>query len=142
MAQLSLMGQIIDKILAGRSILIIDDEPKIQEVILKYFERAKIPTKRLVFASNGQEALLKVRNQEFGLVIVDIVMPRLNGLQLVKIFKNEMRLRSLPLLMISGNLHSELVNAAVILGVKNILAKPFNYENFMERVCETLKIAA
>ena len=137
-----LMGQLIEHMLIGKSILVVDDEPKIQHIIGTYLERAKIPEKRIVFASNGQEALQKMRNQDFGLVIMDIVMPKANGLQVVKALKNESRTRSIPLLMISGNLHSELVKIAVVLGVKNILSKPFTYDNFMQRICDTLKISA
>ncbi|GAB4010681.1 MAG: hypothetical protein Fur0010_03850 [Bdellovibrio sp.] len=134
------MGQIIEHMLLGKSILVVDDEPKIQHIISKYFERAKISDKRIIFASNGQEALQKIRNQDFGLVIMDIVMPKANGLQVIKELKKESRTRNIPLLLISGNLHAELVKIAVILGVKNILAKPFTYDHFMQRVCDTLKI--
>jgi len=136
-----LMGQIIDHMLLGKSILVVDDEPKIQHIIGKYLERAKVPENRIVFASNGQEALQKMRNQEFGLVIMDIVMPKANGLQVVKALKAETRTRSIPLILISGNLHAELVKVAVIMGVKNILSKPFTYDSFMQRVCDTLKIS-
>ena len=135
-----LIGQIIEHMLLGKSILVVDDEPKIQHIIGKYLERAKIPDKRIVFASNGQEALQKMRNQDFGLVIMDIVMPKANGLQVIKSLKKEARTRNIPLLLISGNLHAELVKIAVVLGVKNILSKPFTYDNFMQRVCDTLKI--
>lgn len=125
----------------GISVLVVDDEPKIQHLIGKYLERAKYNDKRLVFAGDGKEAMMKLTNQEFGLIIIDIVMPNKNGLQVIKELKEKAKTKNIPVLLISGNLHTEIVKQAIIMGVKNILAKPFNYDLFMDRVKETLEAA-
>lgn len=136
------VGELIDRMLTGKSILVVDDEPKIQNLISKYLERSKIDERQIVFANDGKEAIMKVKNQEFGLIIIDIVMPKFNGLQVIKELKAQARTKKIPILLISGNLHTEIVKQSIIMGVKNILAKPFNYDVFMERVEKTLKITA
>ena len=127
-------NELISAILQNKPILIVDDEPKIIHVIQKYFQKAGIDLGQVVTAKDGQEALLKIQNQEFGLIIADIVMPKKSGLEVLKELKSQVRTKKIPFLLISGNLHAGIVKQAIVLGAKNIVSKPFHYEGFMERV--------
>tara|TARA_R110002072_G_scaffold534_4_gene3744 strand:- start:29023 stop:29442 length:420 start_codon:yes stop_codon:yes gene_type:complete len=131
-------NELITAILNKKPILIIDDEPKIISLIQKYFEKSGISTAQIVTAHDGQEALLKLKNQEFGLVIADIVMPKKSGLEVLKELKSRAKTKKIPFVIISGNLQAEVVKQAVILGAKNIISKPFNYDLFMERIFRAL----
>lgn len=126
--------EILQTLLNNKPILIVDDEPKVRLLISKFFERAKLDEKCLVFAQDGPEALRKIQNQEFGLIIIDIVLPKKNGLQILKEIKNNTKLKKIPVMIISGNLHGEIVKQAIMIGARHILAKPFNYNVFIERV--------
>ena len=81
---------------------------------------------------------MKIQNQEFGLIIVDVLMPKMSGIQLVKELKSRAKFKNIPLVLISGNLDSENVKDAILLGVRNILVKPFNYDLFLEKVASTI----
>lgn len=133
------LSEMLHNLLQQKSILIVDDEEKIREMLEKYFSRVKCDS-NIVHAGDGQEALRKIKNQEFGLIIVDIVMPKRNGLELFKEIKATASTKNIPVLIVSGNLHSKIVKQAIVLGAKHILAKPFNYDVFMERVFRALGV--
>lgn len=135
-----MMNTAFETFLSHQNVLIVDDEPKIQQLIGKYFERLKTDPKKLIMASNGKEALRKLQNQNFDLIIIDVVMPQVNGLQVIKELKAKAKTKNIPIILISGNLHTEIVKQAIILGVKNILAKPFNFNVFTERLGQALKL--
>lgn len=133
------LSELLRNLLEQKSILLVDDEEKIREMVEKYLSRIECGSK-IIHAGDGQEALRKIKNQEFGLIIMDIVMPRKNGLELYKEIKATASTKNIPVLIVSGNLHSKIVKQAIVLGAKHILAKPFNYDVFMERVFRCLDV--
>lgn len=130
----------LNALLQQKSILIVDDEEKIRDMLEKYIARVKCDSTTIVHASDGQEAMRKIKNQDFGLIIVDIVLPKRNGLEIFKELKASAKTRNIPVLIVSGNLQSKIVKQAIVLGAKHILAKPFNYDIFMERVFRCLNV--
>lgn len=134
------LSELLQNILNNKSILIVDDEEKIRELLEAYLKRANCNLTSIVHASDGQQALRKILNQDFGLIIIDIVMPKKNGLELFKEIKSRAKTKNIPVLIVSGNLHSQIVRQAIVLGAKHILSKPFNYDVFMERVFRCLGV--
>lgn len=132
--------EIIGKFLYKKSVLLIDDEDEIKSLMSNYLVKSRIEEKQIVLASDGKEALSKIQNQEFGLIIVDVLMPRMNGLQLIKEIKLRAKYKDIPVLLISGTLEAENVKTAIALGINNILVKPFTYNIFIEKIGRTLGI--
>lgn len=132
--------EIIGKFLYKKSVLLIDDEDEIKSLMSNYLVKSRIEEKQIVLASDGKEALSKMQNQEFGLIIVDVLMPRMNGLQLIKEIKLRAKYKDIPVLLISGTLEAENVKTAISLGINNILVKPFTYNIFIEKIGRTLGI--
>lgn len=133
-----LIASILNRSIGLKPILVIDDEVQIQNLISQYLQKANVDPEKIVFASNGKEGLLKIQNQEFGLIIIDIMMPKMNGIQLIREIKTRAKFKNIPVVLISGNLYSENVKDAIVLGVKSILVKPFNYDLFLEKVATTV----
>ncbi len=133
-----LIREILTRGLGDKPILVIDDEVQIQHLLSQYLQKAFVDPEKIIYASNGKEAMLKLQNQEFGLIIVDVLMPKMSGIQLVKELKSRSKFRNIPIVLISGNLDSENVKDAILLGVRNILVKPFNYDLFLEKVASTI----
>lgn len=134
------LSELLQNILQNKSILIVDDEEKIRELLENYLKRANCNLTNIVHAADGQEAIRKIMNQEFGLIIVDIVLPKKSGLEVFKEIKSRASTKNIPVLIVSGNLHSQIVRQAIVLGAKHILSKPFNYNVFMERVFRCLGV--
>jgi two-component system chemotaxis response regulator CheY len=102
--------------------------------------RAQVPARKVGYACDGREALRKIKNQEFGLIIMDVVMPGMDGLEAIRAVKEASIAQDVPIMLVSGDLHNIVVKEAILLGVKHILAKPFGHRFFMERLFATLEI--
>lgn len=102
--------------------LIVDDMEMnriiLREVFSKQFE--------IVEASSGKEALDMMRDQELAIVLLDYIMPDMDGLDLLRIRRNEERLRGVPVVMVSSNDSIEDQVAAFKLGANDYLVKPIN----------------
>jgi two-component system chemotaxis response regulator CheY len=131
---------IIGQFLHNKSVLLIDDEDEIKSLMSNYLVMSHIAENKIVLASDGREAFNKMQNQEFGLIIVDILMPRMGGLQLIKELKLRAKFKDIPIVIISGTLEVENVKIAMSLGVNNIIVKPFNYNLFIEKIGLALSV--
>lgn len=134
------LRNLIAKFLSKKSVLLIDDEDEIKSLMSNYLVKSHIEENRIVFASDGKEALSKIQNQEFGLIIVDVLMPRMNGLQLIKEIKLRAKYKDIPVIIISGTLEAENVKTAIALGINNIIVKPFTYNLFIEKIGRALGV--
>lgn len=89
-------------------------------------------------ASNGREALQFMENIEFGVVILDVMMPQINGIEVLEIIKNERRLLNTSVIICSAVNDIESVQKALDLGALDYFTKPLNTEQM--RVTLPLKI--
>lgn len=123
------------------SVLIVDDEEDIRETLLAYLEMMEIFTS-IVGASDGGDAFTKTQNQNFDLVITDLMMPKVSGLTLVEnlVRKDTMKnpKEKISIIVLSGSITSAELSRALDLGVKNILAKPCSAQMFADKVREVL----
>ena len=132
--------ELIKMFLNNKPILLIDDEEEIKVLMSNYLIKSQVTTNRIVTASDGREAILKIKNQDFGLIIIDILMPRMNGLQLIRELRRSKKYKDVPLLIISGSVDAENVKLAAAMGVTNIIVKPFSYNIFLEKISRTLSV--
>lgn len=134
----NLIFELIDKFLNNKPILLIDDEEEIKALMSNYLIKSQIDSKRIITAADGREAISKIQNQDFGLIIVDIIMPRMNGLQLIKELKQRKKYQNIPVLIISGSVDADNVKIAAAMGITNIIVKPFNYNIFLDKISRAL----
>ena len=112
-----------------RRILFVHDDPEIVEVGEHILRRAGF---QVMSSQNGRQALAMFDRQTIDLVITDLVMPELDGLELIK----ELRRRSpaLPIVAISGDFGGRFLRVAALLGAQGSLLKPFSREELLEAV--------
>jgi YesN/AraC family two-component response regulator len=132
--------ELISKFLYKKSVMLIDDEEEIKSLMSNYLIKSHIEENKIVLASDGKEALVKIQNQDFGLIIVDVIMPKMNGLQLIKEIKLRAKYKNIPVIIISGTLDADNVKTAISLGINNILVKPFTYNLFIEKIGQALGV--
>ncbi len=89
-------------------------------------------------ASDGAEALEKLRNDDFGLVISDWNMEPMTGIELLREVRADERMKDLPFIMITAESKSENVIAAKEAGVSNYIVKPFNAETLKTKIASVL----
>lgn len=115
------------------TLLIVDDEPKIRELIRKY---ARFEGYEVDDAVNGMEAVDKCRSRQYDLVIMDVMMPELDGFSACR----EIRKTSqVPMLMLSARGEEYDRIHGFELGVDDYVVKPFSPKELMMRVGAILK---
>src|SRR3989440_4979136 len=105
------------------SLLIVDDNSMNRIMLSRY-------TKRLGYQStlveNGRQALEKLQNESFDLVLLDVQMPEMDGYQVLEQMKTHPYLREIPVIMISAVDELESTVRCIELGAQDYLPKPFN----------------
>ena len=90
-------------------------------------------------AENGREALERLRREEFDLVLLDVMMPEMDGYQVLEELRADERLRGLPVIMVSALNEIESVVRCIEAGAEDYLPKPFNPVILRARVEATLE---
>lgn len=87
-------------------------------------------------AKNGKEALLKIQNSStpFDLIIVDIILPDIDGLELIKTIKTNHYYYYIPAIACSSDTRAFTIKRAIEAGVVDYICKPFNNEEFLQRI--------
>ena len=109
-------------------ILVADDEEGIRESLQLILGEDY----ELVFTADGQETLAKLTQERFDLVLLDIKMPKLDGLEVMKRLKEQPV--SVPVLILTAYQSVELAKEAVKLGALDYLPKPFEREQILDAV--------
>ena len=114
-------------------ILVVDDEPKIRELIVKY---ARFDGHEVTEASNGLEAVDKTATSTFDIILMDVMMPELDGFSAVKEIRKNV---DTPVLMLSarGEEYDKIHGFEV--GVDDYVVKPFSPKELMMRIDAILR---
>jgi DNA-binding response OmpR family regulator len=109
-------------------VLIVDDEPR----IIKFLNlKLKASGYEVLTASNGQEALAQVRAQEPDLLVLDVVMPGLDGFETLKQIRT---FSALPIIILSAKEANVDKIKGLVMGADDYLAKPFNPDELVARI--------
>ncbi len=114
------------------NVLIVDDYKTMLRIIRNLLKQLEFDN--VEEASDGQEALAKLRAGNFGLVISDWNMQPMTGLDLLKEVRADARLKETPFIMITAESKTENVVAAKAAGVSNYIVKPFNAETLRGKI--------
>ncbi len=112
-------------------VLVIDDDPVILELLRVNFE---IESFEVVMARDGREGLEKARTENPDVVLSDIMMPRLDGLELVSILREDPRTRTLPIILLSAKAQNAEVQQGLDMGADDYVTKPFDPLELIDRV--------
>ena len=123
------------------SVLVVDDESDIRETLKMFLEMMEV-FNFIVEASNGADALAKCQVQKFDVIITDLMMPKVKGIEFVQNFKQYEKSKGIkkptPIIILSANITSDEVKQAINMGVKHALTKPCTAEDFVEKMNEVL----
>ncbi|MGA3404036.1 MAG: chemotaxis response regulator CheY [Acetobacteraceae bacterium] len=118
------------------NVLIVDDYKTMLRIIRNLLKQ--IEFHNVEEATDGADALGKLRSGNFGLVISDWNMAPMTGLQLLQEVRADSRLKATPFIMITAESKVENVVAAKQAGVSNYIVKPFNAETLREKIEKVL----
>ena len=113
--------------------LVVDDESDICHLCEELLESMGF-FRNIIMCKDGGQATTKINNQNFTLMVIDINIPKKDGLKLIETVSDKDRKLLDKVLVISGALDTDRIRKVVALGVRNILAKPFTNDTFIEKV--------
>ena len=119
------------------ALLIVDDNEDNRYTLGQRLKRLGYPN--LTTAVNGREALELLRTRTFHLVLLDIMMPEMNGYDVLERMRGDAKLRGIPVIMISAVNELDAADHAVELGAEDYLPKPFNPTLLRARVGASLE---
>ncbi len=117
-------------------VLIVDDYKTMLRILRNLLRQLNFSN--IDEAADGAEALAKLRQDTFGLVISDWNMEPMTGIQLLREVRSDDNLKHLPFIMITAESKSENVIAAKEAGVSNYIVKPFNAETLKTKLVSVL----
>src|ERR1041384_5006506 len=124
----------------GGKILVAEDDPEARELLLLLLEGGEYS---LLEAADGMEALDLLRTEQPDLLITDIVMPRMDGYELVRRLREDDRTAHTSVIFCSASYHErEVREMARSLGVQSTLAKPFDHRTVRTTVDAALAARA
>jgi CheY-like chemotaxis protein len=120
----SLEEDTLEEVRTDRSrLLIVDDNEINRDVLARHLGRQGYTT---AATENGRKALEMVRTQKFDLLLLDIMMPELNGYEVLRLLKADSHLRDIPVIMISALDDMDSIVRCIKLGAEDYLPKPFD----------------
>jgi two-component system chemotaxis response regulator CheY len=119
-------------------VLIVDDSAAIRKILHRVLMQAEVPLGRVLEASDGLEALEKLKREKVGLILSDINMPNMDGIELLTRLKADQAFKTVPILMITTEGSQAKVMQALELGAAGYVRKPFTAEQIKEKLAVIL----
>lgn len=118
---------------ANQTILVVDDEETIREVVRRYLEREGFHVKE---AADGFEALDAIRSEPPDLIVLDLMLPGIDGLSLTKHIRQD---RHIPIIMLTAKGEANDRIRGLDMGADDYMAKPFSPQEVVSRVRAVLR---
>ena len=129
-------SELIDSI-HSMHVLVVDDSRTLRMLLIR--ELNAIGIVKITEAVNGQDSMNKIHAEQFDLMLIDMEMPELDGLEVLKLVKADALLRNLPVIVISGAEQFDKTVECIQVGAEDYLPKPFNSVLLRARVFSSLE---
>lgn len=113
-----------------KKVLIVDDEFYVRDMVACALEDEYI----VLQASDGEEAIDLARRQKPDLIIMDIILPKLDGISVCSILKTDRLTKAIPVVMLSGRTDRMELDACKSIGAEDFLTKPFDVQELTDKV--------
>lgn len=122
-------------------VLVVDDSAAIRKILQRVLRQTGIAIGTIHEAGDGQEALELLKSQSIDLVLTDINMPKMDGIQLLAAVKASPKWHTIPVVMITTEGGETKVGEAVRLGAAGYVRKPFTADQIKEKLAGILASA-
>ena len=119
------------------TVLVVDDNPQNLELLVAYLDPLGC---KVVTAVDGADALEKVRQDKFDLVLLDIMMPRMSGFEACRKMKSDPATRDIPIIMVTALNELSDIERGVESGTDDFITKPVNRLELVTRVKSLLRV--
>jgi two-component system chemotaxis response regulator CheY len=112
----------------GKTVLIVDDSNTMRKIVSRALRQAGIDFSTILEAGDGQEALDVLSGNKVDVILSDINMPNMNGLEFLKAKSEIAAIKDIPVVMISTETGADIIDEAKSYGAKGAIKKPFTPE--------------
>ncbi len=119
-----------------KKVLIVDDEPDVVESIKFSLELENI---ECLVAHDGEEALLKAKKENPDLILLDIMLPKINGYKIARLLKFDQFYKHIPIIMLSARIQEKDKNIGKETGADEYITKPFDMDELLEKIKSYLR---
>ncbi len=123
-----------DKCFMALDVLIVDDSAAIRKILHRVLLQTNLALGRVHEANDGNEALERMRTESVGLVLSDINMPNMDGLEFLKAVKANPAWQNVPVMMVTTEGSQDKVLLALKLGAAGYVKKPFTPDQIKEKL--------
>lgn len=120
-------------------VLLVDDEPSIVKMVGK---RLEVEGFQVAVAFDGQDGLAKARAESPDLIILDLMLPRLNGYEVCSMLKQDARYRKIPIVLFTAKTQEKDEKLGMECGADAFIRKPFKAPELMGKIRDLLSAAA
>lgn len=114
------------------NVLVVEDDPSLRRILVSIVK--KLGFQNIREAENGQKALMTITNTSIGLVLTDLNMPIMDGLQLSKMIRAQAKYDHVPILVITASDTKEVIVKAGKSGVNGYIIKPFKIKQVISKI--------
>jgi len=119
-----------------KKILVVDDEA---DLIMMVQMRLEANEYEVISANDGEEGLEKAKNEKPDLILLDVMMPKINGYQVCTILKQDAQYNKIPIILFTGKAQDDFEKAGKKAGADAFITKPFDPPDLLSKVEELLK---
>lgn len=123
------------------NVMIVDDSKSMRHVIKKVLKISGLDLGKIIEAANGQEALDQLQNHWVDLILSDIHMPVMDGIEFLRHLGTLADLRDVPVVLVTTERNEKRLKEAMALGARGYLSKPFQPEEFRSVVLRLLGVS-
>lgn len=124
------------RIMADKRILVVDDETQLVEMLKMRLEAGGY---QVLSALDGQEALDKARKEKPDLIILDLMLPKIDGYKVCRMLKFDEKYKSIPIILFTARAQQEDVKLGTEVGADAYITKPFDPPALLGKIKELLK---
>lgn len=118
----------------GKKILIVDDSSTMRKIVTRSLRQAGLEDCEVVEAGDGQEALNVLAGSKIDLILSDINMPNMDGLEFLRQKAENAAIKEIPVVMITTEASADIVQQIKELGAKGSIKKPFTPDQIRETI--------
>lgn len=118
-------------------ILVVDDSASARELVRIYLSKTSI---KAAFAENGPQAIKKAKSNPFDLILLDVQLPDIDGIEICKILKSDARTKDIPVIFVTVASDKKSLVAGFQAGAVDYITKPFKKEELLARITTHLRM--
>lgn len=117
------------------TVMVVDDDPVIQKLLQVNFQMEGY---QVELAADGAEALLRVREVRPDLILLDVMMPKMDGLEVASTLKNDPETAMIPIILLTAKAQENDLRAGRATGADDYVTKPFDPLQLLARAAELI----